>query len=132
MRNLSCEEKEQHGRKARFDECVRVASKGRIISTATKENRDEAGREQFVGDEGRERSQRGPLRESIVIDRPDETGDERRDQEDQNEDAGLEGRQGEHAPPLADENLAVEQPLKRGLGRVGGIGHLDLSGDGER
>jgi hypothetical protein len=62
-----------------------------------------------------------------VIDRPDEAGGERRDQEDQNEDEGLQGRQGEHASPLADKNLVVEQALKRRLGRVSGIGHLDLS-----
>ena len=125
---ISCEEKEQHGRKARFDERVRVAREDRIISTAAKENRDQAGREQFVGDEGRERRQGGALRESIVIDRPDEAGGERRGQEDQNEDEGLQAGQDEHAPPLADENLAVEQALKRRVGGVSGIGHLDLSG----
>ena len=124
---ISCEQKEQHGRKARFDERVRVASEDRVISTTTKENRDQAGREQFVGDEGRERRQGGVLRELVVIDRPDEAGGERCDQEDQNEDEGLQASQDEHAPPLADENLAVEQALKRRLGRVSGIGHLDLS-----
>ncbi len=40
---------------------------------------------------------------------------------------GLQASQDEHAPPLADENLAVEQALKRRVGRVSGIGHLDLS-----
>jgi hypothetical protein len=63
-----------------------------------------------------------------VIDRPDEAGGERRGQEDQNEDEGLHCGQDEHAPPLADENLAVQQALKRRVGVLSGIGHLDLSG----
>jgi hypothetical protein len=33
-----------------------------------------------------------------------------------------------HAPPLADENLAVQQTLKRRVGTVRGIVHLDPFG----
>ena len=98
---ISGEEIEQHRRKACFDERVHVATDHRKISTATNEDREQAGREQFVGDEGRERRRRCTDREPIVIDRPDEAGGECRGQEDQNEDESLERGQDEHAPPLA-------------------------------
>jgi hypothetical protein len=76
------------------------------------EKRHQTGREQFVGDEGRERRQGGALRESIVIDRPDEAGSECRRQKNQDENKSLQGRQDQHAPSLAQENLAVQQALK--------------------
>ena len=63
-----------------------------------------------------------------MIDRPDEAGRECRRQEDQDENESLQGRQDEHAPPLAEQNLAVQQAMKRRVGWVSGIVHLDLSG----
>ena len=62
---------------------------------------------------------------SIVIDRPDEARDERRGEKDQDENEGLHPRENEHAPPLAQENLAVQEALKRRIVRVSGIVHLD-------
>src|SRR5277367_6366959 len=103
---ISGEEIEQHRRKACFDERIHVAPKNRKISTATNEDREQTGGEQFIGDEGRERRQRRADREAIVIDRPDEAGDECRGNENQNEDESLQGGKDQHAPPLAQENLA--------------------------
>ena len=71
-------------------------------------DREQARREQLVGDEGRERRQRRAHRQSVVIDRPDEAGSERRRQEDQGENESQQRGQNEHAPPLAEQNLAVQ------------------------
>ena len=54
-RQISGEEIEQHGRKAGLDQRVRIAAENRKVSTATKKDRDHAGGEQFVDNEGRER-----------------------------------------------------------------------------
>jgi len=100
----------------------------RKISTATQEDREQGGGEEFVGDEGRERHQRSAYRGSVVKDRPGEAGSERHRTEDQDENESLQGRQNEHTPPLADENLAAQQALKRRVVRFRGIGHLDPFG----
>ena len=123
--HVSCEKIEKHRWEARFDERVRIAPEDRKISPATKKDREHASREQFVGDEGRERRQRRAHREPVVIERPDETGRERHRHQDQGENESLQGGQNEHAPPLADEDLAVQQLLKRRVGRVRGIAHFD-------
>src|SRR6202011_977220 len=69
---ISGQEIEQQGRKAGLDERVRIAAPSRKVSTSAKKDRDHAGGEQFVDDEGRERRQRRALGKSVVIDRPDE------------------------------------------------------------
>ena len=122
---ISGEEIEQHGRKARLDERVHVAAEERKVSAATKKDREHAGREQLVGDEGRERRERGALGEPVVIDRPDEARGEGHGEKDQDENESLHAGQDEHAPPLARENLAVQEALKRRVVRVSGIVHLD-------
>ena len=127
-REIPGQEIEQHRRKARFDQRVHVASEDRKIPAAAKEDGEHAGGEEFVGDEGRERRERGARRQTVAIDRPDEAGSERHRQEDQDENESQERGQNEHAPPLADENLAVQQMLKGRAGRVSGIVHLDPFG----
>ena len=66
-------------------------------------------------------------RQSVVVDRPDETGRKRRRQEDQGENESQQGGQDEHAPPLAEQNLAVQQALKRRVGLIRGAVHHDPS-----
>lgn len=63
-----------------------------------------------------------------MVDRPDKAGSERHRREDQDENESLEGGQNEHTPPLADENLAIEQTLKRRVGRVRNAVHVDSFG----
>ena len=67
---------------------------------------------------------------SVVIDRPDEAGDERRREKDQDENESLHPGENEHAPPLAQENLAIQEALKGRVVGVGGIVHLDPFGRG--
>src|SRR5574337_619973 len=127
-REISGEEIEQHCRKACFNERIHVAPEDRKISTATEEDREQAGGEQFVGDEGGERRQPCVHREPLAINRPHEAGSERRRQEDQDENESLQEGQDQHAPPLADENLAVQEALKGRGGVVWRFVHLDPFG----
>ena len=64
-------------------------------------------------------------REPVVVEGPDETGRERHRQQDQDKNESLPAGQNEHPPPLADKDLAVQQLLKRRVGRVRGIAHFD-------
>src|SRR6185437_6427040 len=51
----------------------------------------------------------------------------RRRQEDQGENESHERSHDEHAPPLAEQNLAVQQALKRRVGLIRGAVHHDPS-----
>ena len=112
-------------REAGFDECVRISPEQRKIPAPAKKDREDAGREQFVGDESRERRKRGALREPVVIERPDEPGRERHRRQDQGENEGLQAGQNEHPPPLAGEDLAVQKLMEWRVGRR--IAHFDPS-----
>ena len=90
--------------------------------------REQAGREQLIGDEGGEGRERRAHRE-FGRDRSTSRSPGRKStaQQDQDKNERLHDGQVEHTAPLADENFPIQEPLKRRVRRVRRLDHLHPS-----